>query len=204
MGWGGNADNQLGVQANESCQTEPCLRTPRLIAGLEGVSAISAGQAFTLALSHGKVWALGDNEPWGQLGVRQLGVGGVLQASAPKPIEGLPPVAVMTAGEQGGIAVLQSGSGPKPRFTVTPSPPSSLNVSWTVNTAVAGLRWREFSTYKEGGPWSPMVFLRGLKCSEAVPCSYSFHGLPAVPVEVQLLNYENLTIVGNRRTVATP
>ena len=88
---------------------------------------------------------------------------------------------------------------------MTPSGGSSLSLAWTVNTPVSAVRWREFNTYTEGGgPWSAMVYFRGQTCSESAPCRYTIAGLRAVPIEVQLLNYENLTLVGNRRTVATP
>jgi alpha-tubulin suppressor-like RCC1 family protein len=198
MGWGGNGSHQLGVQANESCQTEPCVRTPRLLAGLENVSAVSAGRAFTLALIRGTVWALGDNEPWGQ-----LGLGGLLSSSTPRPIEGLPAVALAAAGEQHALAVLQSGAGPQPRFSVTPGG-ASLNVGWTVAAPVSALRWRVFNTYSEGGgSWSPMVYFRQ-QCTAAVPCSYRIGSLPAVPYEVELISNPGSAEMVTRRAVATP
>jgi alpha-tubulin suppressor-like RCC1 family protein len=198
VGWGGNDMHQLGVQPAETCRTEPCVKTPRLVAGLEHVSAVSAGRAFTLALINGKLWALGDNEPWGQ-----LGIGSLISTSTPKPIEGLAPVASITAGEQHAVAILQSGSGPMPRFSAAPSG-GSLNVTWTVDTPVSALRWRIFKTWTEGGSaWSTMTWFK-TKCSVSVPCTYTLAGLPAVPIEVELLSYISSKDVATRRTVATP
>ena len=199
FGWGGNDDHQLGVQPNESCQTEPCVTTPRPLAGLENVSSVSAGRAFTLALVHGTVWALGDNEPWGQLGVG----GGMLSTSAPRPIEGLPPVALASAGEQHAAAVLQSSSGPMPRFSLTPGG-SSLGAVWTVNAPVQALRWRTIDTSTDTfGPWSPTVSF-SKACSESAPCKYTISGLPAVPIEVDLQSYFIGTTVAIRQAIATP
>jgi hypothetical protein len=112
-------------------------------------------------------------------------------------------VALASAGEQHAVAVLQSGSGPMPRFSVTPAG-TSLAVTWTISNPVQGLRWRTFDTYTEGGgPWSPTVSFRKA-CSEAAPCKYTISGLPAVPIEVELLGYFSGTTVQTWRTVATP
>ena len=198
VGWGGNDQHQLGMQVNESCQLEPCVKLPKPIPGLEGATSISAGRAFTLAVIRGKVWALGDNEPWGQ-----LGIGGALSGFVARPIEGLPPVAFATAGEQHAVAVLQSGSTPVPKLTVTPGA-NSLGVAWTVNAPVQALRWRVFNTYTEGGgPWSPMTAFHE-PCTETAPCKYTISGLPAVPIEVELLSYTTTDGLVTRRAVATP
>jgi alpha-tubulin suppressor-like RCC1 family protein len=200
MGWGGNGFGQLGAQVNDSCGGEPCVKSPRVIPGLENVSQVSAGYAFTLALEGGRVWALGDGEPWGQ-----LGLGTLLSSNRPRPVEGLPPITSVTAGEQHAVAIAGSGPLPAPRFGVTPGG-GALNVSWTVNAPVSTLRWRPFpfASYREAtGPWSPMVAFRQT-CSASAPCTYSIKGLPEVPYEVELLNYFTSKIVMTRRAVATP
>jgi alpha-tubulin suppressor-like RCC1 family protein len=197
LGWGGNSEGELGLQANETCQKEPCVKTPRLIPGLENVSQISAGRALTLALSAGRLYALGDNEPWGQ-----LGIGGTLSTTVPRAIEGLPTVTTMAAGEQHGIAALANGDGPSPLFSVTASG-GLLHASWTVNAPVSGLRWRMVNFYTEWAPWSRMVYFRQT-CSVKAPCTYTLPSLPAVPVEVELLNYVSNRVVMNRKTIVTP
>jgi len=197
MGWGGNGAQELGVQANETCQTRPCIMTPRLIPGLENVSAVSAGRGYTLALVRGKVWALGENEPWGQLGIE-----GLTWTSTPKPIEGLPPVAFLATGDEHAMAVLQSGPAPRPRFSVVPSG-GSLGVTWTISAPITVLRWRTFESYTDGGTWSATVPF-GQACSVSTPCSYRISGLPGVPIEVQLLSYYTSKVPVTRSAVATP
>ncbi len=201
-GWGDVSMGELGVVAgSESCGIMGrCAKTPRLIAGLENVSAVSAGRLFTLALIGGKLYSLGDDQPFGQ-----LGLGGFYAlTSLPRPIEGLPPVLTMAAGEQHALAVLASGSGPAPLFSVTPAA-GTLVAGWTVAAPAYGLRWRTWSSNPLAlGRWSPTVFSRRL-CSAGEPCSYEIPPLPAGPVEVELLTYNSAgQFVMGRRTVATP
>src|SRR5207249_4464285 len=104
------------------------------------VSSVSAGVGFALALSRGKLYAIGKNEPWGQ-----LGIGTFASTSVPKPIEGIPPVSAMAAGEQHAVALLQSGPGPQPLFGVAPSA-AGLTATWTVGAPATALRWRAWTT----------------------------------------------------------
>jgi alpha-tubulin suppressor-like RCC1 family protein len=198
-GWGGNGSGQLGPRSGETCQTHPCVKTARLINGLEGVSSISAGYGFALALSHGKLYAIGDNEPWGQ-----LGIGTFSSTTAPKPIEGLPPVSTMAAGEQHAVALLQSAPGPQPLFQAAPSA-VGVSATWAVSAPVAGLRWRIWSADPRAlGAWSPTVKLKHA-CSVSAPCAYEISPLAPIPYEVELLSYTSTgTLLMSRRAVATP
>jgi alpha-tubulin suppressor-like RCC1 family protein len=70
--WGANEIGQLGTGSTsgpETCGgTFPCAKTPVTVSELSGVSAVSAGGSFSLALlSNGTVDAWGDNED-GELG----------------------------------------------------------------------------------------------------------------------------------------
>lgn len=66
--WGHNADNTLGVTTDDTIQT-----TPVLIAGLDHITAIAAGDGHGLALrSDGAVWTWGINTD-GQTGLPQTG-----------------------------------------------------------------------------------------------------------------------------------
>jgi alpha-tubulin suppressor-like RCC1 family protein len=71
MAWGNNWAGALGSEVLEICGIYiPCHRTPVAVSGLSGVTAISAGDGFNLALlGNGTVMA------WGQSGSGQLGNG---------------------------------------------------------------------------------------------------------------------------------
>jgi alpha-tubulin suppressor-like RCC1 family protein len=196
-GWGGNGSGQLGPRSGETCQKHPCVRTPRLITGLEGVTSVSAGMGFALALAHGKLYAIGSNEPWGQ-----LGLGNFASTSFAKPVEGLAPVSAMAAGEQHAIALLQTGPGPKPLFAIAPSF-EGLRATWTASAPVSGLRWRT-SSRRDPGAWSRTVrFTR--TCSASEPCTYQIGQLAPIPYDVELLSYTSTgTLLMSRLAVATP
>ena len=75
VGWGVNASGSLGGESHEECKREAltfCQRAPKAVEGLEGVTAISAGSNYALALVNesehqGQVYSWGGNEH-GQLG----------------------------------------------------------------------------------------------------------------------------------------
>jgi hypothetical protein len=143
---------------------------------LKGITAISVGKnAWGLALSEGKIYALGSNERWGQLG---LG-GGIASTRIPLPIEGLAPVAGIAAGEEGSLAFLASGSGPAPVLTLTPAS-KVLKVKWTISRPeiklklkVIAEKGKELSGSEERE--SKTIALSSTGCSGEKPCEYTFN-----------------------------
>jgi alpha-tubulin suppressor-like RCC1 family protein len=103
VGWGSNTFGQLGVAPGpEACGngevTTACSRTPVQVRGVEGVSAISAGCQYSLALRQGVVSA------WGRNQFGQLGNGTLTNSNMPVTVRGLTEVAGIAAGEQHSIA----------------------------------------------------------------------------------------------------
>jgi alpha-tubulin suppressor-like RCC1 family protein len=197
IGWGGNGMGELGGTSTDECRkvARSCSQTPKLVSGLAGVGAVSAGRAFSLALKGGAVYAFGVNEPWGQ-----LGIGSTLKnTNVPTPIGGLEPASTVDAGEQHGLAVLQSGSPPPPEFGATPQP-GALNVMWTINAEEFHLRWR---TPPKLGHWSPIVEIKG-PCSAAQVCSHVATGLGKTLYEVQLVAFSAGVREQMRLAEATP
>jgi alpha-tubulin suppressor-like RCC1 family protein len=102
VGWGSNAFGQLGVaQGPEACGngslTTACSRRPVAVRGLEGVSGVSAGYQYSMALRQGTALAWGRNE------FGQLGNGSSTDSSMPVTVRGLTEVAGIAAGEQHSI-----------------------------------------------------------------------------------------------------
>ena len=100
VGWGSNGDGQLGGTTEQECGKKilSCQLTPKGILGLSGVSKISEGAAFSLALVGATIYSFGDNEN-GQLGDGTEEGPETCGATAcdrtPTPITGLPPIAGM-------------------------------------------------------------------------------------------------------------
>ena len=151
VGWGINGYGDLGsTEANEPCKGKSigCRRSPKVIEGLEGVTAIAAGSNYGLALVNdgehrGQVYSWGSNEH-GQLGdgkeegpetcgEKTIKRGKTnetfVKQCSRKPLEigGLSDVAGIAAvdgadpdrGSYGhSFAFLQSGAGPAPLLTV--------------------------------------------------------------------------------------
>jgi len=112
VGWGGSGNGELGTSSataeKEACRGEPCHVTPQPINGLKNIAAVSAGADFSLALTNmGKVYAFGRNK-FGRLGTGSLAE----KSDVPTPIEGIGPVAAISAGEKHSMALLQSGVAP--------------------------------------------------------------------------------------------
>jgi alpha-tubulin suppressor-like RCC1 family protein len=98
--WGSNKSGQLG--AGSSTDAVVPARVPGLS---EPVRAISAGNAFSLALTaDGAVYAWGDNT-YGQLGIRPG-----KRSAGPVRVGGLPAVAAIAAGDVYCLAVGRDGS----------------------------------------------------------------------------------------------
>ena len=156
VGWGADEGGELSGESSGQCLRKTlkiCQLTPKLVVekGLEekplkGVTAISAGVNFSLAVVNGEhegeVYAFGNNER-GQLGLGtgtgpekcKLWVKGKGKAPGeveevpcavyPEKIDGLSDVGGISAGiyepgEGHSFAFLRSGNGPAPAFTVMP------------------------------------------------------------------------------------
>ena len=66
--WGIDDAGEVGQAASSTCAGYPCVVAPGPVPGLSGITAIAAGQTFSLALKRdGTVWAWGANDV-GQLG----------------------------------------------------------------------------------------------------------------------------------------
>ena len=98
--WGSNEFGQLGT-GSKPAETEVPIQVP----GLTGVSAVAAGEDFTLALlSNGTVMA------WGQNDSGQLGNGNANEQDTPVEVKGLTGVTAIAAGGQFSMALLNDGT----------------------------------------------------------------------------------------------
>jgi hypothetical protein len=105
MAWGDDESGQLGEEVAE--EGEPQFSDlPVAVHGLSGVSAISAGGSFSLALlKAGTVMA------WGADARGQLGNGATAgKFEEPVAVSGLSEVTAISAGEQHGVALLAGGT----------------------------------------------------------------------------------------------
>jgi alpha-tubulin suppressor-like RCC1 family protein len=99
MAWG---DNNYGDLGNGTGFGES--NTPLVVPGLSGVTSISAGYNYSLALlSNGKVRA------WGWNAKGQLGDGSTTDSSAPVEVAGLEHVIAISAGFGHSLALLEGG-----------------------------------------------------------------------------------------------
>ena len=97
--WGSNTVGQLGSGVISDYQL-----TPVQVTGLTGVTKISAGAIFSLALcSDGTVWAWGANQ------AGQLGNGTTANSSVPVKVAGLSQVTGISAGEDASVATRTNG-----------------------------------------------------------------------------------------------
>jgi Regulator of chromosome condensation (RCC1) repeat/IPT/TIG domain len=109
MTWGSNLAGVLGIGTTtgpEYCdEGNTCSRTPVEVGGLSGVTAISAGGFFDLALlSDGTVMA------WGGGGSGDLGDGSEAGSDVPIPVSGLSGVTAISAGATHSLALLSNGT----------------------------------------------------------------------------------------------
>ena len=107
--WGLNNTGQLGVGISngpEEClQTRACSTTPLKASGLDGATAISAGQYHSLALlKNGTVLA------WGENYAGELGDGGSANSDVPVPVSGLSDATAISAGSGFSLALLGNGT----------------------------------------------------------------------------------------------
>jgi alpha-tubulin suppressor-like RCC1 family protein len=98
--WGDNSVGELGRGTVTGVEA-----TAALMNGLAGVTKISAGCGFSLALrSDGTVWA------WGYNNVGQLGTGSTVNSQVPVKITGLSQVTAIAAGWDSSVAILANGA----------------------------------------------------------------------------------------------
>lgn len=99
MGWGYNATGQIG----DGTSMNRTLPTP--VAGLAGVTGVSAGEGFSLAVTAGgTAWS------WGANGNGQLGTGNTTGRSVPGQVVGLSSVAGVAAGSYTSYFLLTDGT----------------------------------------------------------------------------------------------
>jgi alpha-tubulin suppressor-like RCC1 family protein len=113
MAWGANERGQLGdgtTNGPDHCYTEAeptqCSTSPVPVSGLSEVTAIAAGQNYSLALlKNGTVMA------WGSNGMGELGGGNSSWADdVPAPVTGLHGVTAIAAGGDTSLAILSDGT----------------------------------------------------------------------------------------------
>lgn len=98
--WGDNSFGELGNGVTISVPQS----TPGVVAGLTGVTKISAGNGFSLALrSDGTVWA------WGFNGDGELGNGTMTSSPVPVQVTGLSHVTSISAGDESSLATRTNG-----------------------------------------------------------------------------------------------
>jgi alpha-tubulin suppressor-like RCC1 family protein len=152
-GWGSNEQGELGGTSSEECGVhhKHCQRAPRLVSELKEVSAISAGESFSFALSHGTVYALGDNEH-GLLGLGttegNVRVPTAIEEHGLASIGGVAAGVGEATGEAHSLAFVTSGPGPAPLLSLTPKE-SALEVVWRVSASEDKLRWKTAETSAE-------------------------------------------------------
>ncbi len=97
--WGNDARGELGVRARLRCGRRACVVGPELVPALHDVTAVSAGYAFSLAVSSGSVYS------WGQNNFGQLGNGTRVGSLTPRPIAGVSQVSGVSAGNYSAMAL---------------------------------------------------------------------------------------------------
>jgi alpha-tubulin suppressor-like RCC1 family protein len=108
--WGRNQEGQLGngTKGPETCSPPEnigCSTTPVSVSGLSGVTAVSGGGDFSLALLEaGTVMA------WGQGQSGQLGNGTFEPSNVPVAVKELSGVTMIAAGGSHGLALLSNGT----------------------------------------------------------------------------------------------
>ena len=103
--WGGNSDGQLGDGANTDCNTPVRVVGKDGIGYLEGVTAVTAGWYYTVALkADGTVWA------WGSNADGQLGDGTKIPRKTPVQVNDLVGVKAVAAGINHTVALKADGT----------------------------------------------------------------------------------------------
>ncbi len=187
MAWGSDAYGELGQAPETGHNGVPCSKLPIPVNGLSGVTAISAGFRFSLAVSGGRIFA------WGANAAGQLGDGTTAASSVPVQASELSDVAGIAAGEMHSVALLD-GAGPPPAIEGAPGA-GSITVSWRSSEQTEP--WRV--------SWRPVVHHLPAKWAKFVSLapttrSYTVSGLSGGPWEVIVQSKES----GARIVEVTP
>lgn len=144
MAWGGDRWGQLGDGKVGSVSNTD---VPVAVKELTGVTAISAGNTHSLALtSSGQVWAWGDDLRG------ELGIGTKNESSVPKQVVGLPEAAIsVSAGNQFSLAALEGGAA----------------MAWGVNED------GELGNGEEGSSTETPVAVQGITTASVVSAGYA-------------------------------
>src|SRR6202035_354657 len=107
--WGNNQSGQLGdgtLSGPEECgEKKACSTSPVAVSGLNGLTAVSAGDEHSFALLEaGTVMA------WGNNSSGQLGNGGTEHSDVPVAVGGLSGVKAIAAGANHSLALLEDGT----------------------------------------------------------------------------------------------
>jgi alpha-tubulin suppressor-like RCC1 family protein len=123
--WGSNRFGELGTSTPPSCGTKlnplACATVP-IPVSLQGVTGISAGYAFSLAISNQLAFS------WGHNNYGQLGDGTTSDRVAPGLVSGLTGVSAISAGTTHAFALL--GRSPAPPGIALIAGSRSLTVNW--------------------------------------------------------------------------
>jgi alpha-tubulin suppressor-like RCC1 family protein len=200
VGWGSNGKGALGPTSESLCGQIPCDMAANTIPGLSpgGVTAIAAGVQYSLALSGGRVYAVGDDEH-GELGDGKTSNNPVAHA-----VQGLEHVTSVSAGAIHVVAVLAAGSQtPAPLVTLVPRR-ASLYVSWNFG----GLERLLAHTFEPNGMETglPMLPPKTVKLDAPVATSGSavIDELAGKPLETRPYVVRLKTATTTRAAVATP
>jgi alpha-tubulin suppressor-like RCC1 family protein len=139
MAWGDNGFNQLGM--SDGIGGIQSSNVPVQVPGLSGVTAISAGGLFSLALLPG-----GTVDAWGDGAFGQLGNGTLNTVAAPAAVTGLTGVSAIAAGGVSAAAVVGAA---------TPPPPTPVPSIWQVSPAVGPKNINDVSDYSFAGVSAP-------------------------------------------------
>ncbi len=188
--WGGDADGELGVAAPELCglvnADEPCSAKPVPVPGLSGVTSVSAGFNFSLAVSRATVSA------WGLNDAGQLGDGSLANSAVPVPVGHLRSVSSVSAGEFHSLALLAGDLPPPELEAIAGAGSLALSWRWASTTNPWVVNWRPVT--------DPAVPFGSAVTLAPAARSYTVTGLAGMPYEVQLRNRD----FGRRVVVATP
>ncbi len=179
VGWGSNGYGQLGGSSNEECSKtlKTCQKIPKVVAGIEHATQVAAGREFSVALSGGKVYGWGENEQ-GNLGIGTRTGPETCPESTPCSrtpvlVEGLAAVGDISAGgaekDEGQVlAVLETGSGPAPLFSVVPAK-HHLKVVWRFTAETVEIGWR---VAKSEVNFTKIEKFSGPTCTAEAPCTH--------------------------------
>jgi alpha-tubulin suppressor-like RCC1 family protein len=188
--WGSNQFGELGSNTPAICGSKlkplACATVPTPVP-LQGVTTISAGYAFSLAISNKLAYS------WGHNNYGQLGDGTVTDRVAPELVSGLTGVAAISAGNTHAFALLTS-SPPPPGITVIAGP-RSLTVNWEAT----GLTDSWYFAYRPVA--APAVQFVRAKLAPAAR-SYTVPDLEVRPYEVAVEQINGN--FGRRVVVGTP